>query len=98
MKVRVTRDAFFDLDGIFAHIAKDSPAAAANVVDRIERVFERLSHFPESGQKTDLEGIRRLPITPYPYLVLYEVTATEVVIHHIRHGARRPWKGERRTR
>lgn len=95
MKVRVTRDAFSDLDEIFAYIAKDNPTAAADVVDRIEHVFQQLAHFPESGQKSDLEGIRRLPVTPYPYLVFYEVTATEVVIHHVRHGARRPAKGNR---
>ena len=28
--------------------------------------------------------------TPYPYLVFYEATDTEVIVHAIRHGARDP--------
>ena len=34
--------------------------------------------------------IRRVTMTPYPYLVLYEATDTEIVIHAVRHGARDP--------
>ncbi|MGH9806670.1 MAG: type II toxin-antitoxin system RelE/ParE family toxin [Terriglobia bacterium] len=28
--------------------------------------------------------------TPYPYLVFYEVTESEIVIHAVRHSARDP--------
>jgi toxin ParE1/3/4 len=31
-----------------------------------------------------------LVITPYPYLVLYEPTDDEIIVHAIRHGARKP--------
>ena len=30
------------------------------------------------------------PVVRYPYLVFYEVINNEVIIHHIRHGRRRP--------
>ena len=30
------------------------------------------------------------PIVRYPYLVFYEVSESEIVVHHIRHGRRRP--------
>jgi addiction module RelE/StbE family toxin len=96
MKVRVTRDALADLDAIFAYIAKENPTAAAKVVDTIERLIKQLSDFPERGQKSSLDGIRRLPVVRYPYAIFYEVGRGEVVIHHVRHGARRPWTGERR--
>jgi len=31
-----------------------------------------------------------MTVSPYPYLIFYEVTETEIVIHAVRHGARDP--------
>jgi plasmid stabilization system protein ParE len=42
------------------------------------------------GARTDDPTIRRVTTTPYAYLVFYEITDTEIVIHAIRHGARDP--------
>jgi toxin ParE1/3/4 len=28
--------------------------------------------------------------TPYPYLIFYEATDAEIIIHAVRHGARNP--------
>jgi plasmid stabilization system protein ParE len=39
-------------------------------------------------------GVHALWLGRYPYIVCYRVTANEVLIIHIRHGARRPWTGE----
>jgi toxin ParE1/3/4 len=45
---------------------------------------------PYIGVRTEDSTIRRLTTTPYPYLVFYEVTDTEIIIHAVRHGARDP--------
>jgi toxin ParE1/3/4 len=42
------------------------------------------------GIRTVDPAIRRLTTTPYPYLVFYEVTGSEIVIHAVRHAARDP--------
>ncbi len=34
--------------------------------------------------------MRRLVVSPYPYLIFYRVADDALVIHGIRHGARRP--------
>jgi len=34
--------------------------------------------------------VRRMPVTPYPYLVFYEAGDDEIIVHAIRHGARDP--------
>ena len=47
------------------------------------------------AQETREAGVRRIPAGRYPYLVYYTVEAEEVVILHVRHGARRwPWEDE----
>jgi toxin ParE1/3/4 len=45
---------------------------------------------PHIGRRTHDPAIRRMTTTPYPYLVFYEVTESEIVIHAIRHAARDP--------
>jgi plasmid stabilization system protein ParE len=49
-----------------------------------------VSH-PDIGIRTDDPTIRRLAIPPYPYLVFYEITETEIIIHAVRHAARNPF-------
>ena len=36
--------------------------------------------------------MRRIVVTPYPYLVFYRVAADEIVIHGVRHAARKPMR------
>jgi ParE toxin of type II toxin-antitoxin system, parDE len=49
-----------------------------------------LSLHPHIGSQTDNPVIRRLATPPYPYVVFYEVTQTEIIIHAVRHQARNP--------
>jgi toxin ParE1/3/4 len=49
-----------------------------------------LSGHPHIGVRTDDPTIRRLSTPPYPYLVFYEVTDSEIVVHAVRHAARDP--------
>jgi toxin ParE1/3/4 len=42
------------------------------------------------GRRTNDPAIRRMTVTPHPYLIFYEATQTEVIIHAVRHTARDP--------
>jgi addiction module RelE/StbE family toxin len=93
MKLRYERGAVADLDEIFSYIAKDNPQAASRLVVRVEEVAARIAAFPHIGQATRNPKFRRFPVGKY--LIVYEVGKDEVVIHYVRHGARRlPWEGE----
>jgi plasmid stabilization system protein ParE len=90
MKVRFTRDALADLDSALTYIRSRSPAGAKRIRSRILEVIRPLRRFPGIGTATDDEGTRMLVATPYPYLIFYEIdySAREVIILHVRHGAR----------
>jgi toxin ParE1/3/4 len=93
MKLRYERGALADLDEIFAYVARDNPEAAARLVARIEDLAARLAASPYMGEATRKSRFRRFPVGNY--LIVYEVGADEVIIHYVRHGARRrPWEGE----
>jgi plasmid stabilization system protein ParE len=90
VKVRFTLPALADLGSTLDYIAAHSPPGAKRVQARIQAIIDLLSVHPHIGVRTDDPAIRRLTTPPFPYLVFYEVTDTEIIIHAVRHGARDP--------
>lgn len=90
LRLRYTLPALTDLATILDHIATNSPLGARRVQARIQAVVGLLGHQPNIGRRTDDPAIRRVVVTPYPYLIFYEPTDAEIVIHAVRHGARDP--------
>ena len=95
MKVRYTETALVEIDEIFAYIAERNRNAATAVADRIKRTITNFAEFPLMAQAADEPGARMMPVGRYPFLVFYTVNNDELVILHVRHGARlRPWEHE----
>ena len=90
MKLRYTRQALAELDSLLKFTAEQSPKGAASVQTRLRTVIDLLLDHPSIGQMTTRPGMRRMVVTPYPYVVFYRATDDEIVIHGVRHGARRP--------
>ena len=76
-------------------LAAESPQAAARIQGRLRAVADLLLQYPLIGTTTDDPTIRRVMATPYPYLVFYEVAGDDIIIHAVRHGARRPPEREK---
>ena len=90
MRLRYTRPALADFNALLEAIAIHSPQAAHRVQRRIEAVIELLLVYPGIGAYTDAREIQRVTTSPYPYLVFYQATQAEIIIHAVRHGARNP--------
>jgi toxin ParE1/3/4 len=90
VRIRYTRPALADLDATLHYIAAHSPQGAKRVQSRIQAFIGLLAAHPLIGTRTDDSSIRRLPTSPYPYLIFYEVAEDEIIIHAIRHTARNP--------
>jgi len=92
VNIRYTRRAARQLETILAYIRSRSPQGAAHVLDRLDIALAIAVEQPLSGQPTSRPGYRRLVLNPYPYVIFYRATAMEIIIHGIRHAARRPLK------
>jgi toxin ParE1/3/4 len=90
MRLRYTLPALADLASILDYVADRSPQGAARIHTRIRAVTGLLLRYPLAGAVTDDPTIRRMTTTPYPYLIFYEATDDEIIIHAVRHGARDP--------
>ncbi len=91
--VRYLRTAEKDLEDIFDYILRDSPSAAAAMLEKFDIAISRLADAPEIGASPKDERLKRLGyrmLIVDEYLVFYVIKArTETVqIRRIIHGAR----------
>lgn len=91
--VFLTDDAARDLDEVYDYIAlHDSPSKADRVLEQIEKVFSRLSEFPERGAHPN--ELLALGIREYrelffkPYRIIYRVMDKNVYVLLIADGRR----------
>jgi toxin ParE1/3/4 len=90
MKLRYTLPALADLASALDYISKHSPHGARRVQSRIQTIIDVLLEHPHIGTRTNDPTIRRMTALPYPYLIFYEATDEEIIIHAVRHAARDP--------
>jgi toxin ParE1/3/4 len=90
VRLRFTPQAAAELDEVLAYIEAQSPQGARRVQARIQVIINLLLLHPDAGQRTSKGRLRRMVASPYPYLIYYQANEDEIVIHGVRHGARRP--------
>jgi len=90
LRLRYTLPALEDLDGILDYVAARSPQGARVIQARIKAIADLLVQYPLIGTPTQDPSIRRMTTSPYPYLIFYEISGEELIIHAVRHGARNP--------
>jgi plasmid stabilization system protein ParE len=90
VKVRYTRRALRQIADILDYIEVRSPQGAERVKRRLQAVIGLLADYPGAGTATSKGDIRRIVANPYPYVIFYRSDAAGIVIHSVRHAARRP--------
>jgi toxin ParE1/3/4 len=88
--LRFTRRAAAQIDAALSHVAAHSPQGARNVRARLLAILTLLQEHPFAGRPTSHPRVRRIVVTPYPYLLDYRTAESEIVILRFRHSARRP--------
>ena len=91
MKLRYSPRAMRDLAEIADYLTARSPKGAASVARRIRKTIDLITGFPGAGRRLEQRpAVRVMPLGRYPYLVFYTLRDDEIVVLHVRHGARKP--------
>ncbi len=90
MRLRYTTRAAAQIDAALVYVAARSPQGARRLRARVETITELLRRHPLAGRETSNPLVRRIVVTPYPYLIDYHLTASEIIILRFRHAARAP--------
>lgn len=87
--IRWSKRALRRLEQIGAVIAEDNPLAAARVVARLSIAIEALADHPAIGRVGRIAGTRELVFADIPYIIPYRVSANDIVVLTILHGAQK---------
>jgi toxin ParE1/3/4 len=70
-------------------------AVAVALETYIRATIARIAVVPNGAQPLPQRpGVRVVPLIRYPFKIFYSVIEATVMILHIRHAARRPWRVE----
>ena len=89
MRIRWLRKALVNLNAEADYIARDSPAAAARIVEKITQSIDGLRYHPAMGRPGRVPGTRELVIAGTPYIVPYRVRRDVVEILRVFHASRK---------
>lgn len=89
MRLRFSPRATRDLASIGDYLSERNPAAARRVRASIVGTLQILTQFPEAGRQQKVEGVRKIVVRPYPYVIYYSVSGSsgEIYIIAIQHAA-----------
>jgi addiction module RelE/StbE family toxin len=96
VKVTYSPRAIADLGEIADYLTARSPSGAHAVEQRIHKTVALLAEFPGAGRAVEQRpAVRVMPLGRYPYLIFYTISDDELIVLHVRHGARRPVEPKR---
>lgn len=87
MRIEWLPDAESDLAAQLNWIAERNPWVAIDMGDAIYAVVDRLADHPSIARPGRVAGTRELVVEGTPYIVVYRVEASAVVILRVLHGA-----------
>lgn len=93
-----SRDGLDDFNAIVAYIARDDPAAALKVAERIDEAIRGLAAMP-TGRRGRVAGTYEKVLSGLPYIIAYALEPTPagdelLAVLRVIHGAR-DWPSER---
>jgi addiction module RelE/StbE family toxin len=92
LKLRWTRPALADLIEAQDYIARENPAAAEAVAQRVWDGAKNLCYHPSMGRRGHVVGTREWVVSDTPYVIVYRVRGDNLEILRVWHG-RRNWRG-----
>lgn len=87
MRLLWSPSAVADRTAIFDWIAAENPAAALATDTTIARHVQRLRRFPNLGRPGRVEATRELALPRTPFIAVYRVADSEILLLRILHGA-----------
>jgi addiction module RelE/StbE family toxin len=87
-QLEFTARAFRNIAAAEEYIARDNPAAAKKVVQAIFNTAVKLESFPEVGKPGRVPGTRELPLSEYPYTLIYRIKTSRLIVYAVLHQSR----------
>ena len=86
--LEITPEAEQDIEAIVQNInQQDSIDSARRILALLKVQLNSLADFPDSGRVGGCEGTREIVMTGLPYIIIYEISKSVVIILRVLYGA-----------
>ena len=89
MRIKWLRQALLDLDEVESYIARNNPAAAAEVVTKVVKAVSMFEQQPGLGRPGRVPGSKELVVPDTPFIVPYRVKDGFVQVLRVYHSSRK---------
>ena len=90
MKLRWSNLAIHEFEDATERLAKQDPAAAQRIAQRIHEAALRLCEFPYIGHLADDDGARHWLVRHTPFILVYEIHGDAIIVSRVFHTRRDP--------
>jgi len=90
VKLSYSKRALGQIDAALGYVSLRSPAGAAKIEARMAAILALAQIQPLIGVRTRVDAVRRVFLTPYPYLIDYQIADDEIIVLRFRHASRDP--------
>ncbi len=89
MRGRWLDEAVLDLKAFRVYVARDDPAAAADIARRIREAVQILAEYPGAGRVGRVPHTREVVVSETPYILPYRIKANVVEVLRVLHAAQK---------
>lgn len=89
MRIEWLPEAERNLSAQLEWVAKHDPWAAIDMGDAIQAAVSRLADYPAIARPGRVAGSRELLVVGTPYIVIYHIEASAIVVLRVLHAAQR---------
>jgi toxin ParE1/3/4 len=87
--LKLQSEAIFDLQEAFEWYELQQQGLGYEFIEEAENGFKKICAHPLHYKAVN-DRFRRIKITRFPYLIIYEIENNTVIINSVRHGSRKP--------
>ena len=88
-KLKLEKDAILDIQEAFRWYEEQKEDLGYHFLGELETCYQKICEYPEYYSAIN-SWLRRIKVSRFPYVVIYEIEEEFVIINAIRHMARRP--------
>jgi hypothetical protein len=85
----VQSEAIFDIQQAFEWYESRKTGLGFDFIEEVESVYEKITNHPFHYVAVN-ERFRRIKINRFPYILVYEIEDTAIVVNSVRHMSRKP--------
>ena len=79
-----------NLAAIHAFIAKERPASAEKVAQKIKQTVAMLEAHPQLGKTSLVDGFREIQVANLPFVIPYKVVCNKLIVARVFHNRKSP--------